>query len=215
MGYPNLIINRKRVKSMVIIIFLNANLILNPPTISSIHKAYTKLFAVSICFELTQEEFFDIFCQHRLNSFECSKFVMSLERERDKYEVKHTFDESIKMKEDQELSPPVYYNWSTLFCIKYFKREYKISIKNKFYYSLRICEDSEKAYAQFERQLMSLVFRIYIHPMESKPDLKKDYVYKYVFKQEQENDDVNIQFDRTESLLLPPPYWTECKHCRS
>lgn len=170
-------------------------------------KAYTELFAVSVCFDFTEKQFFDNFCKQRLNSFECDRFITSLEREKDKYEMKHNFDQSIKMKEDQELSK-VYYNWTQQFCIKFFKRENKISIKNKYYYSIKICNVT-----RIEQFLQTLVFRIYIHSMETKPDLKKDYVYKYVYKQELKYAKVNIQFERTESLLLPPPYWTECKDC--
>lgn len=122
-----------------------------------------------------------------------------------KYEIERSFDQSVKMREDQDLSL-THYNWSNMFCIKFFKRDNQISIKNKFYYSVKLCHVDE-----FDPFIRSLVFRIYIHPMEAKPDLEKDYVYKYVFKQEAKYAELDIYFERTESLLLPLPYWTECK----
>ena len=128
----------------------------------------------------------------------------------DKYEIKRSFDQSTKLKEDQDLAR-FYYNWSQLFCVKFFKKENEISIKNKFYYSVKLCQISQ-ADERMRQFLQGLVFRIYIHPMETKPDLEKDYVYKYVYRQEERYSEVNIHFMRTESLLLPRPYWTECKN---
>lgn len=173
------------------------------------HKAYTELFAVSVCFDLTERQFFRHFCKQKLKSFECDKFRTNLEVEIDRYEIERTFDQSIKIKEDQDLSR-VYYNWSQMFCIKFFKRENFASIKNKFYYSIKMCEISEPDVG-LKQFLQKLLFRIYIHPMDTKPDLKKDYVYKFNYKQEAKYAQLDIYFEKTESLLLPAPYWTECK----
>ena len=144
------------------------------------HKAYSELFAVSVCFDFSEKEFFGNFCHLRLNSFECDKFLINLERELDKYEIRRSFDQSIKMKEDQDLSR-VYYNWSNKFCVKFFKRENRISIKNKFYYSVKLCRIYE-ANEEYQRFLQRLMFRIYIHKMDTKPDLVKDYVYKFFYR---------------------------------
>lgn len=166
------------------------------------YKFDKDMFSMSVCFNLSQNAFYDKFCENYFDRKNCPRFSVTLDKEKDKFETKsNTFEDELNNRESQHLNE-VFFNFSQLFCISYQTKE---KIPNKYFYSIKVCESKKKLI------LKNLVLRIFIHDRETKPDLKKDYVYKYSYDQEINYSEVNVKFEKYISLLLEKPYWTECR----
>ena len=197
--------------NLLVTIYLYVYLIITIYLISSISRSiYTDirfedkfesspLFAISVCFDLNETKFYDKFCNFKkFGGKKCENFSVSLTEEREKYDINDSFDENIRRKENEASLDEIFYEWSELFCVKY---ESKTTTINRFMFSINMCSVD----------LSDLVIRIYAHETKKKPDLIKDYVYKYSFNQEKNYSEINVVFEKTVSILLEKPYWTECK----
>ena len=148
---------------------------------------------------MTESEFISKFCEFKFERKNCFGFRVTLEENIEKYEKNtNSFYDKIWKDEIKKELNVVFFNWSNQFCIKY---ESKIAVKNRYFYSIRLCELDDDKYE-------NLLIRIYIHERDYKIDFKKDYIFKYLFNEEREFNKIDINFDKTRSLLLPLPFWT-------
>lgn len=191
---------------VVLYLFIYLNYILRATNISLL--IYTDMryedkhdrgdqFSISACFNFSKSEFLDKFCIPEFDSTYCEGFKVSIIEEREKYAKKSMFDEQITRREGIE-SNKFYFKFNDKFCIKY---ESKVATKNRYFYSLRVCETA---------QLESFVTKIYVHQRDRKLDQLKDYIYEFSWKLEAKFGVINVNFEKVESRLLESPYWTNC-----
>lgn len=98
-------------------------------------KNAANLFSLSVCINMTQDEFTSRFCKSKFSQTECIGFNVVIEEDNERVEKDtNTFYEKIQKEEIKKELTKVFYNYSKMFCVKY---ESKTAVKNDFFYSVR------------------------------------------------------------------------------